>query len=291
MVDRSAVRTHRGLPVFDNRRQAQRIAFGGSATVATARGAVEAEIQDLSYAGIRVRVRAESLGFASSSQLASTAKNVQATLGARFDVSLHESELGSLVQRRVDLTRISIPSNAPESIDLGCRFETPLTIEETEVLGAELPPQRARFHPNAGGPKARTPLSDWDDLPFNERWIRFAPNKFRAYVNARVSLDPALACDTKSVSPDALRVWCRRDGNRFALGESHNILNAAVLFSERYGDYVELRVTQGADEVWNGVACVRGVEINPDKPSVMLLTLGFGRALDREERTRFGLTG
>ncbi len=257
----------------DNRRQSQRIAFAGSVLLSTQRGPVAAEIRDLSRSGIRIRVRADALGFPPSPHLAPSAKNIRASLGAEFELDLHEDVLGPLVRRRAIATHIGIPRDCPEALDLGCRFAKGLTDDEIEILGAELPAD-----------------SSWEDLAFNERWMRFKQGQFRAYVNARISLDPALACETKSVSENALRVWCRSDGNRLALGNTEDILKTAVRFSERFGDYVELRVTQGADDVWSGCAHVSGVEINPDKPRVMLLTLTFGRALAAHERARFGLS-
>jgi len=299
MVDRSAIPAlfpERAVS-FANRRQTQRVYFGGSVRIASRRGPVSAQIQDLSRSGIRVRVSAEALGFPPSPHLAPSAKNMNAALGVRFEVAFHVEVLGRLVHRRTTLTRLAIPSDCPEALDLGCRFETELTVDEISILGAHLPPKRSRKHDEPAHvevveelPPAEEPSSDVTIAPDNDGWVSLESSPVRAYVNGRDAAGThALVCEAKSVSPDALQIWCRSDVNRAALGE-HDIVRAAVRFSDTYGDDVELRVTRGSESVWGGSARVRGVEFDPEQPQAMLLTVGFERPLRPEDRTRFGLS-
>ena len=59
----------------------------------------------------------------------------------------------------------------------------------------------------------------------------------------------------------------------------------------RYGRSVDLRLLDGNDDVWVGPARFTGVELPPQHPEEVLITLAFGRRLNLNELRRLRLVG
>ena len=67
--------------------------------------------------------------------------------------------------------------------------------------------------------------------------------------------------------------------------------DAAVKFTEVYGDRLRLELVHGTRRVWEGPAHVFAIEVDPDHSRDILLCLGFGRPLIPAELNRIRRAG
>lgn len=143
MADRTVpcVRTHGGDCMKEaNRRQADRVPVQVPVELDGHAGPLEARTADLSRTGARLRLDLATLGGWQGIDLSGAAALVREILPDTIGVRLHYKVLGPLLYRTITPTRISIPPDAPDHVELGCAFDRPLSLEETTSLGAPLPP-------------------------------------------------------------------------------------------------------------------------------------------------------
>lgn len=306
-----------------NRRLADRIPVEVPVELDTNNGIVEAETMDVSRTGMRIHVRARDLGHAPSLEMSETAAHVAAALSPRFAARLHFRMLGPLLERVVRMTRLSIPSDRQAWIEIGCRFDEPLTLEDATTLGVPLPPVEGtdeEFCPRAdvagphhreakmldlaeaarrppaqpvedasseSGAAAETPASIEDAAPVSDgsRFGGMITHRYRAFVTSTESdVLPPIVCQTDQLSRIAVRVRLPREGY-----ESDDAAGATIRFTERYGNDVGLKLVDGSEHLWTGPARVFCVEVPEDVRTDVLVTLAFGRRLRPAELRRLRL--
>lgn len=123
-----------------SRRKAQRRHATVPVAVYTTYGPIEAEMRDVSRTGLRFRIRTSVLGFEPSDDLHEIAERVAAAIPESFQADLNHAMVGLLLKKQVHLVRISLVRGSKQHVDVCGRFETPLLLEETTMLGVSLPP-------------------------------------------------------------------------------------------------------------------------------------------------------
>ncbi len=291
-----------------NRRRACRLPLQVPVQLQGRDGPVDALMQDVSRTGVRLQVATQALGFAPTLELASTAQMVADRLDASIVMRLHHDALGSLLERTATITRLSIPSDAPDSVELGCQFEVPLSAEEATTLGVPLPPVEGddeAFCPRAdsAAPFRRTTVSELTadvEVPPERPDVAAEPSgqhapaprfgvsakqTFRAYVASTADdAPPSLLCHTDHLSREAVRVRVPRTGY-----EGDTVAEATVRFTQRYGTRAGLKIMDIHQHLWTGPVRVCSLEMPAERGSDMLITLAFGRRLRPAELRRLGL--
>jgi len=281
-----------------NRRQADRVPVETSVQIYGRRGFVHGTICDLSRTGLRMRVRAEDLGFAPTSDLREAAEGVAKSLGERFALDLNHDHLGPLLQRGVELTRVGLPADAGEYVELCCQFDHELAHPEASFLETDLPPARKlvaacvppEHMPETGDgvvtcdPQAERPVeierpqAEAPPVPQRPR------QRYRALVSGTARDTPSsFFCHTDLITVIGVRVRIPRAD----YGE--HVTAAMRRLVKRYGRTMDLRILAETDEVWGGDAQINGVELPADQPDVMLVTLGFKSPLRLSELRTLGL--
>ncbi len=280
----------------DNRRRANRVEVGLPVQVYTRSGYVAAEMRDLSRTGLRIRARTKDMGFQATSDLRLAAEGVAACLRHEFAVDLNHERLGPLLQRGVELTRIGLPSDAPEHVELCCEFVEPLSDTDAAYLETELPPVRevvAAWVPDEHLPEDCAGVVTFE--PQTPRPVKLpepeAPKAFerprqsyRALVGGTAVGTPStFFCHTDLITAIGVRVRMPRAD----YGE--DVTQAGRILVGRYGRALDLRIVSDAADVWTGPVTVNGIELPREQPDVMLVTLGFGRPLRMSELRDLGL--
>jgi len=310
-----------------NRRLADRIPVEVPVELDTNSGIVEAETMDVSRTGMRIHVRARDLGHAPSLEMSETAAHVAAALSPRFAARLHFRMLGPLLERVVRMTRLSIPPDRPAWIEIGCRFDEPLTLEDATTLGVPLPPVEGtdeEFCPRAdvAGPHHRE--SAVPNLAEAARRPQAQPQPVeQAPSESDVEAEAPAATEKEGAAPggDGARfggmvthryrafvtstesealppLVCQTDQlSRIAVRvrlpregyEDDDAAGATMRFTERYGNDVGLKLVDGPEHLWTGPARVFCVEVPEDVRTDVLVTLAFGRRLRPAELLRLRL--
>jgi len=269
-------------------------------------GPIDADLQDVSRTGVRIHVRTLALGFPPTLDLHSTAAMVAERLDEGVVLRLRHPLIGSPVAHRVRILRVALPADAPDSVELGCAFEVPLTVAESTILGGPLSPGAdgdeafcsraeapapllhapARPEPTAAPAKPSRPHLLADGPP--ERVPTFVATSrtiYRAYLQG--SADdalPPLVGRADQVSRDALRVRVARAGSA-----EESAAEATMRFTSTYGTRLRLKLMDGVRHVWTGSVRVCGIEMPAEHAQVLYVTLAFGRSLRPAERRRLGI--
>ncbi len=268
-----------------NRRLADRIPVGILAELETLRGHLAAQIRDLSRTGLRLRVPAAELELDGVADADDALEAIQQQVRPRFHVSLNHDRLGSLLQRKVTLTRVELPSETMDELDLCCRFAEPLTDEESQLLESYLPPVKARAEPETGRVVGGVRLHDTGSLSVPRPDGR-PRQRYRAFVSTnREGTVQTFRCHTDLVTAIGVRIAVPRSDY------GDDVKAAASIFARRYGTHLDLRVSDEDIDVWRGRVRVSGVELPPHREQVMLVTLSFDRPLALIELRSLGLLG
>ncbi len=99
------------------RRRAERVPVGLPARLKARNGFIDAQVQDLSRGGLRMRVTPTRQEMDGPLTLPAAADWVSDVLTSSFSVNLHHHKLGPLLQNLVKISRLGVPSDAPNSIE------------------------------------------------------------------------------------------------------------------------------------------------------------------------------
>lgn len=294
----------------DNRRQAQRVPFGVPVQIDTEAGPVEAGLIDVSRTGARIRILTSEMGYPPTLDMTETALQVAAMLPPHFEARLHYRVLGPLLHRGMNMMRIAVPLEAPDLIELGCRFDRPLGADDIVALGAPLPgAEPAPLKRDLGSilpPDPPVPALQ-DDEEIEEakpepKILRVLPpseperpplprsssglhRRYRAYIGGTLACSPpALSCWSDYLSRQLVRVRVPRAGY-----EAEDVAGATVRFTSYFGNAVELKLVEGHVHLWTGHARVCGLELPEDRDEDMLITFAFARELRPAELKRLRL--
>lgn len=284
------------------KREANRVFFRAPARICAANGVFGARIEDISWTGIRLRVRCADLDLQPGAGIGAAAACVQHHLGSDFSANLDAPPQGGGVLKRLRLVRLTLPDGQEDTLDLGCIFEERLSDAEAQFLGLSLPTdkprdgrvrRKAQWQPRD---PARVDLHEQSGPANTEalfdpahRHGNFQPRKpFRAVLTRadRGGVEP-LVCGTESFTRNTVLVRARSE--MISLGGPRGRRDAAgvaLQFTERYGEHIEMELVDGTQRTWRGRTHVCSVELDPDRPRDILLRLAFGRPLQEAELVR-----
>ena len=282
-----------------DRRRAERVEVGIPAQLYTRRGFVSAEVRDLSRTGLRLRASTESLGFPPTDKLTVAARGLAAALGPTFAIDLDYEKYGPLLQCIAVVTRIGLPPDAPDCVELCCEFQQSLGEDEAGLIGASLPDlkdtvdtwgEAAPEGVACRGVVTMRPPRDPSEPPVR---LPAAPEKtftprprqrYRALMQgSKPKAPPALFCHTDLVTAIGVRVSLPR---RSAGGGASSLFQRLV---KEHGRMVELRLLGDGGELWSGPARISGVELPTSDPSRVLVTLAYATPLSMADLRRLGL--
>jgi len=272
-------------------------------------GFIHAEMRDLSRTGLRFRVAQDALGANAPADLIAAAAWVGETLAPGFSLDLHYRHLGPLIQKQVQVSRIGIPTDAANSLEICCAFRTPIEDHEAIMLDVELPPlvesvetwcPEKDLPETCKGAVTFQPLKPKKTLPVEGAQgrtpTRPAPpdsprQRYRALVAGTLpQATAAFFCNTDMVTGFGVRVRLPRTAGRQANGtESTNTAEALKAFIERHGASIELRLLKSGEDLWRGATRVSGVELPSGHPDEMLVTLTYNQALSLTDLRRLEL--
>ena len=286
------------------RRGATRMPLCATVEIETPQGALLAEMQDLSRPGTRLHLRRQALGLAEGGDLRTTVEQLERALGATPTVILEARGSGERIDKRVRITRISLPIDAPHSVELGCVFKVPLDPRQVKVLGLTGPVQRdvdaaegRKPIKRASTVRVRRPtppvppatgvvrLGDAAVERRMEAREPVMPCSFRALISSAMEHSPpAILCNADQLSRHAIRVRMSRSGY-----EGLSVVEAAVRITERHGTQLSLKLMEGAAQVWTGPVRLYSVEVPDGAHSEVILNFAFDRDMSDEETVRLGL--
>jgi hypothetical protein len=284
------------------RRKAERVDLRFPVKLITPSTFAEAQAEDLSRTGVRLRLSAVALGLGPLEDPAEAARQVAGVL-ANFAVNLDHHKLGPLLPRHVKLTRVGLPADAPGMLELCCAFREPLGDDEAAILQAELPPldeSVAAWSQESDLPNACEGQVSFDDReadlhlpppPPPAPGAPVAPLRpgVRAFVASSLTEGPpSVFCHADLVTTVAVRVQMPRDEG-LASRAHFTATGAARCFVERFGEHVDLRLVNGAGDAWTGTVRVSGVELPTAAPELMMITLAFDRRLRPSELRGLGI--
>ena len=307
-----------------SRRLAERVPLRIPVRLHGRRGPIHAVTEDVSRTGMRLRIHVAALLAGASEDLDAAAERVRDLVPSETSADLHYEVLGPLIQRTLEMTRISVPLEDAEAIELCCAFDEPLSVEETVTLGALLPPvagddEAPLLRADMPAPHARDVAFDLSNLaptpaPAPEptpapapapapaedatparaaapepapvpRFASSTKHVYRAYLK-RDGGDarPTLLGHSDQLSRDAVRVRVAAAGY-----EGLTVFEATVQFSERYGSRGGLKIMDGSQHLYTGRVRVCSMELPEDGAGDVLVTLAFERRLNPAELRRLGL--
>jgi hypothetical protein len=226
------------------------------------------------------------------------ARSVGRLLTQPFTLNLHYRRLGPLLQKSVRLTRIGLPADSPDSVELCCAFDAALGDEESVILQIPLPPLDATA---AWCPEEALPAGCNGSMNFFPEATEEAPpsapeaplprHRLRAFVSGTRRDAPAsIFCHTDLVTVVGVRVRLPRAAATLARkGAPAGPREAAEAFVELFGHTILVRLLHGEEDVWQGASRVSGVELPPERPEEMLVTLAFAQRLRPSELRALGL--
>jgi len=295
-----------------NRRRAERVEVGLPVQLHGPHGFIEAAVGDLSRTGLRLRVSPEAFSSERPTDLRGAAQWVAHVLAPQFSLHLNYRQLGPLIQKDVRITRIGVPADATDSVELCCEFVGALGEEETAMLGVALPPPTERSEawnpardlprtcvgsvtfqpPGEDGIRAPFLLDPEQRVPNSPRCVSpCPPQRYRALVaGTKLDLPAAFFCYTDMVTVFGVRVRLPREAGRSLRGRRASSTGPVLEgFLRRYGAILELRLLKGGEDVWKGPARVSGLELPEHRPEEMLLSLAFVKALSLGDLRRLDL--
>jgi len=283
-----------------NRRKADRVEVGIPVQLCTKRGNVAAEVRDLSRTGLRLRLPAEALGSAGWGDPARAARAVGEMLTPSFSLDLHYEELGPLLHRDAFPTRVGLPSDDPTAIEVCCEFRDVIEEHEEGFLQLEqpLPPMKDSVEEWAdveGGSEIGLgkitfhPASDANSVLLGEKMeatiapppvLRRPRQRYRALVNGlKHNAPPSIFAHTDLITGVGVRVRLSRNEAEMDDVMTLSAASALMTLIHRFGETLELRLIDKnrVDDVYCGPGRFSGVELPPDEPDEMLVTIAFGR--------------
>lgn len=258
-----------------------------------------ASAEDLSLTGVRIRVARSELRILDSADLATAAATVQTRVGSRCRLELGPRQMSRPLCKNVEIIRLVLPSGQPDSLELGCRFEEPLTEAECRALRVEL------AHDNPDG-VVRSALS-WADQQrpeldptltedkveglFDVSTARnHAPSERSPERALRVVLTPMpgsvgapLACTVEALSISTILLRVGAEQARAWLTGKRDLAEVADVVERDYGEWPELEIAEGPRRLWRGGVHVYGLDVGDACDQDIFLRLVFGRRLREQE--------
>jgi hypothetical protein len=274
------------------RRRARRLPVHVPVEVDTKNGPVEAAMRDLSRPGVRLHLKAADLGFAPTADVGYAAFCVGRALRETVSMRLHYQAIGPLVEKCARVTRIAVPIEAPEAVEIGCHFDTPLSAEQVSMLGVALPPAGDGSPVSPGSPghvvsvyppqPALPPRAPAPAGPVPGAWDE---RSYRALISSvGPGTAPSILCQADRLNAEAVRVRMSRRGY-----EDLSVTEAAIRITQRHGSELSLKLMEGTDTRWIGPVRLYGVEVPAESEAEVLLTFAFAEPLGGDDRQRLGL--
>jgi hypothetical protein len=244
--------------------------------------------EDLSRAGVRVRLPLDGLELGPEVELAGVARRLDQRLGEACVGEFHWQSLGSLVRKVLRVVRVSRVPDDPFHVDLGCELRVPLDALESEALGVELPPVLAgrgwvpwtTLHADSAAQSGQVER----DEPSAAAGLR----RRGVLMPARALGRAPLRGQAPEVSESAV-VLSLPEPARFVFHVQRQDATALLLaFDERYGSEHGLLLLEGEEPVWSGAARVNGLEYQRALQR-LILTLDLPEPLKPEELQRLGV--
>jgi len=267
-------------------------------------GEFEATAEDISLTGVRVRVARAALHLAADADLATSAATVQTRIGSRCVLELGLRQMGRALAKKVDLMRLALPDEDPASLDLGCMFESVLTVDESRALRLELPteaaPEEVR-RTSSWADETRPPL---DPALTEEKVESLFDVETAAQLSARertpvrplrVILTPAdgragapLVCNAESFTESTVLVRVHGESGQVQawLSGRRDLSEVASAVESDYGSWPEIEIAEGSRRLWRGGARVCGVEVGVATGRDVFLRFALGRRLLPHELER-----
>lgn len=281
-------------------RASNRVFFHAPARIRGHGGTFEARIEDISWSGVRLRLERSTLDLKEDAGIGAAAGAAECLLGDAFPVSLDTGPDGAHLVKRVRVIRLAMPDKDPDHLDVGCLFEERLAEREAEELGLAMPVElrhagnsvrraadwkhehTSRLDPDAIVQDVEG-VDGWEDEGGETQYVPRVP--LRAVItNVRAHGTEPIVCSAESFTVNTLLVRARVEMMPFNhRWDRQSVAQAAVSFSEQYGDRIGLEVVSGTRRVWQGPMHVFGVEVDPEQPRDILLHMGFGRPLLKAE--------
>lgn len=272
--------------------------------IVTSAGTFLGEMQDLSRPGIRLRLRRNALGLTETGDLRTTVEQLERMLGTTPTLNLDVRDGGLPIEKRVRVTRIALPMDAANTVELGCRFEVPLDPKQVRALGIAGPVERdiaaaeGRKPPRPAStvrvprPPSKVPpatgiarVADPSVEVRTEGDGPVVPCDFRALISSLAEpRRPAILCHADQFTRAAVRVRMSRHGY-----EGLSVAEAAVRITQRHGTEQTMKLVVDSLEVWNGTVRLYSVEVPDSRGGEVLLTFAFKDVLSDEETVRMGL--
>ena len=265
-------------------------------------GEFEASVEDISLTGVRIRVARVALRLAEDADLATSAATVQTRIGSRCVLELGLRQIGRALTKKVDLMRLVLPDDQPESLDLGCMFETDLTDEECRALRVDLPDAEAPRDVRrtlSWADETRPPLDpalvqDKVESLFDVETTATHSAKERLPVRAlRVILTSVagktgapLVCTAESFTESTILVRVHAEQAQAWLAGRRDLTEVAHAVQLDYGNWPDLEIADGSRRLWRGGAHVCGLEVGEAREHDVFLRFAFGRRLLPHELDR-----
>ena len=255
-------------------------------------GPLDCAMRDLSRTGVRIQLPAAAFEDVTR-DLLTVIDRLRDVMGTCPTVYLHSEMLGPLVSRAAHTSRVILPQDHKDPIEVGCSFDRPITDEETAMLGIQLPPCKVQAQPAAKPPEPsdesappsavhiRVPKPDGGESGDDE-----APTGSRVRYHVRVTgRGISMECDAREMSPEAIVLLIQRDVvlRREA---TPNMIKVVSRLSSRLGERVRLHVSDRQSEVWSGAARISGVDVPDDATDYMHVTFSFLKPLTTAERAK-----
>ena len=213
-----------------------------------------ATVLDVSRSGCRIRVTVD----LSKSRKIGYLARVHDVLGRNVSGNLRFDVLGSLIAKRLNIVR-AIPITEMTEIDLGCKFEEPLTDEEATMAGLGLPAlgvTEESAYRALVGPRARS----------KSRARTNGGKLFEAAILAQENrnLDPLVGA-TEGMSDGRATIILDLQG---PLSDS-DVATLTETLAEAYGDRPTLEVLDGSRVVWTGAISIAEVLVQPNSSLVI----------------------
>jgi len=120
---------------------------------------LKARVEDIGRLGARLRVPLKELGLTASTHLSVIARHLDAVLSAEVVAHFRPEMLGSLVQRHLHAVRVSRSCPDEPSVDVGCKFDRPLTRLDAVALGLPIPMEGETVEEAQAGAEGKAPVA------------------------------------------------------------------------------------------------------------------------------------
>lgn len=273
-----------------SRRAAERVSLQAPAQILGPLGPVDAQMRDLSRTGVRIRLKSvvsPDVPF----DLLSTTQQLQKLIGNHPTVKLDAERAGPTVSRKIRVTRVVLPSDDQDAVDVGCRFDRALTDEDTTVLGVALlsapvssdapPPRTEKRTPSLRVQVPPPPSKARESVAFGGIGDGFRPIGYQAHISGRgVSLE----CTAEAISTEAIVLQMKRATVQHR-DVGNNMIKVVSRLASRFGGQVRLSVACGTSRLWSGVVRITGADLPDDRPDIMCVSFSFLQPLDPRERS------